>query len=89
MKNLLLVLALLISSIVVAQEPVLDSIQIYKEMPKPVVVATVYEYNDLFVKMTEISDETGDMKFIAVFFYKEDVDGPQKTAVKAYTRRPK
>lgn len=87
MKNLFLALALLVSSIAFSQEPVLDSIQVYKEMPKPEVVATVYDYNNLFEKMTEVSDATGINKFVVVFFYKEDKDGPQKTQVKTFYRR--
>jgi hypothetical protein len=87
MKNLFLGLALLISSIVFSQEPVLDSIQVFKPMPEPVLIATIYEYETFFEKLTEVSDRTGANEVICVFFYKEDKDSPQKTLVKTFIRK--
>ena len=89
MKNLFLAVALLISSIVFSQEPVLDSIQVFKPMPNPELIATMYEYETFFDKLTIVSDETGVNSVICVFFYKENEDAPQKTMVKNFTRKQK
>ena len=88
MKNLLLTFALLISSIVFAQKPVLDSMQVFKAIPeKPELVVTLYNYNTLFENLTILSDNLKVNEFIVVFFYKEDENSPQKRMVKNFKRK--
>lgn len=90
MKNLLLTLALLISSIAFAQKPVMDSIQVFEYAEKPELVVTLYNYDTLFTNLTKISDATGQMSFVCVFYYKETEDGPQKTHTQSFSRnKPK
>lgn len=76
-----------VSCSVFSQEPVLDSIQVFSTMPNPTLIATMYEYEGFFTELSKVSDKTGIDNVVCVFFYKEDKDAPQKTMVKAYTRK--
>lgn len=92
MKNLLLACALLVSSIVFSQkaDPVLDSIQVYTPMEivlrgggdsvakKPELIITLYKYKGFYDKLTELSDKSGDTKYIVKFYYKEKNSSEQK-----------
>lgn len=86
MKNLFLSLALLVSSIAFAQQPVLDSIQIYTPQPNAELVETMYDVEDFYKELTELSDKTGEMTFVIKYFYKETEDGPQLVKVRTLTR---
>ena len=95
MKNLLLGLMLLISSIVFAQkqEPIIDSIQVYtviKEVDgkrqKADLAATMYEFKGFYDKLTKMSDESGNMEYIVKYYYRLQKDGPQMTYTSVLTR---
>ena len=91
MKNLFLTFALLISSMVFAQKPVLDSIQVYAPMPNPKLMTTLYEYNDIAFdkELTKAGNEADTDVLIVVFFYKESEDGEQLRKTMNFTRKPK
>lgn len=86
MKNLFLTFALLFSAVVFAQEPVLDSIEIYTPMPNPILVETMYDFENFYTELTALSDKTGEMRFVIKYYYKETADGPQKTDVRVLAR---
>ena len=88
MKSIITLILLLFMGIVSAQEPVLDSIQIFKALPaKPDLVVTLYNYDTFYENLTLVSDKLKLNEFIVVFFYKEHKDGPQHTKVKNFIRK--